>query len=160
MFKTISLTSGILTSGILLILIGISMLYFGLVDSYVRPGITFYSPLTDEPVGAPGKAPTHWTTKTVYSPGETVYAKVNFFKDRDIEARIKWNLSDTFIRPYQTRPGNLTSVSHHSSKIVPIERLPLDLVPGEYFFVGMATYRINFLVDKSYHMKTNKFTVR
>lgn len=144
--------------GILLVLGAAGIFYLGLIDEYVRPAIIFYSPLSDNAVGTPGRAPTHLTTKSTYKRGEIVEARVNYEKTRDLVAEVHWNITNLLVRSYPSKPGSLAACGH-CVKVIQVEQVPLDAQAGKHRFTGLATYQINFLKSKSYPISTNEFEV-
>lgn len=97
------------------------------------------------------------TTRTTYRPGEMVYAIVDFCKYRDIPAAIQWELIDTIIRfyPEETRSSPVGCFK----KEMEIAKIPADVSPAPYYFVGLVRYKINRLSEVSYRLKSNTFEV-
>lgn len=97
------------------------------------------------------------TTKQTYKPGETVFAIVDFCKHRDIAANVQWEIVDTVIRfyPEETRSSPIGCFR----KEMEVAKIPPDLSPAQYYFVGLIRYRINPLSEVQYRLNTNTFTV-
>ena len=144
--------------GLSLIFISMSIFYIGILDEYIRPAIIYHSPLSNEAIGAPGLAATHYTTKHQYKRGEMVEARVNYTKNRPLVADVQWKLSNILILTYPPRRGGLPALGH-AVKVIPIEVIPKDSKLGTHFFIGTSTYRINFLLSKTYPIRTNDFEV-
>lgn len=107
--------------------------------------------------GARSRGPTHTTTQQIYRPGEMVYARVLFNKQRNISGILQWQLIDHIVRQFPERPGSLPiGVWDHE---VPVERIPMDIEPGDYYFAGTVRYKVNWLSTVTYEIWTNKVTV-
>lgn len=101
---------------------------------------------------------THETTKTVYHPGEMVWARVLFHKNRSIDGVIHWNLIDGREVSFPCRSGTLPEGVW--DKKVRVEQIPEDVVPGEHWFAGTVTYYPNWLSSGvTYQVWTNRFQV-
>lgn len=107
--------------------------------------------------GARSQGPTHNTTQQVYHPGEMVYARVLFNKQRNVSGDLQWQLINHIVRQFPVRPGSLPiGVWDH---IVPVEIIPNDIEPGDYYFAGTVKYKVNWLSTVAYSIWTNKITV-
>lgn len=101
---------------------------------------------------------THLTTKMEYKPGEVVYAKIIAHKNQVWPAIIQWTLVDGCFHPYPPKSGVLEA--GRTEKTVKVERLELDVKPGEDYFQGSATFDLNFIRRKIHiPLKTNTFTI-
>jgi hypothetical protein len=100
---------------------------------------------------------THLTTQSTYRRGEMVYAYVDVVKTRKLPGELQWQLMDQRFYPYVKRRGVLPE--GHLHQIVPIERVPLHIPPGQYHFSGTVTYEINFAKDIHIPLRTNCFQV-
>lgn len=107
--------------------------------------------------GTRSKEYTHRTTKCVYHPGEMVQAEVMFHKNRNLVAEIRWNLINDRLQSYPVRSGSLPVGIW--DKVLDIERIPLDALPGEHWFCGTTVYRPNWIGKVEYPIWTNKFMV-
>lgn len=130
----------------------LAMLYAGwcdLIDGRLyKPVIEF---------GSRFVGPTHLTTKLVYKPGEMVFARIAFQKQRNIPGIIQWTLINHDFRQFTERSGSLpVGVFDH---IVPVEKIPIDIDIGEHWFCGTVRYKVNWLSTVSHSIWTNKFEV-
>jgi hypothetical protein len=96
------------------------------------------------------------TDKSIYSPGDLVYARIEFYKSRNLVGEQKWNLVDGRIFPYASRKVSIPSGV--TDKWVLIEKLP-NCETGEYHFEGLSTYQVNPLRSISYKLKTKPFRI-
>lgn len=96
------------------------------------------------------------TDKSIYAPGDIVYAHIEFFKSRDLVGEQKWNLVNGRILPYATRQVSMPSGV--TEKWIMIEKLP-QCETGEYHFEGLSTYQVNPFRTVSYKLKTKPFRI-
>lgn len=94
--------------------------------------------------------------KGVYSPGELVLAKVEFYKSRDEIGEMKWNLVNHKIIAFS--PRKISIPSGVTEKWFPVEKLP-QCEKGEYHFEGLVSYRVNPLRVVTYKLKTQPFLI-
>ena len=105
-----------------------------------------------------GSTITHQTTKLVYHPGETVYAKIIAHKDKLWPSVIQWNLANGCFHAYPAKNGTLEA--GRNERVLKIEQLPKDLKPGEDYFYGSTTFDLNFVRRKIHiPLRTNTFLV-
>jgi hypothetical protein len=100
---------------------------------------------------------THVTTKQEYKRGETVEAIVMIDKYRNIEGTVQWNLMDARFYPYAARRGVVPLGEH--TLTVPIEKIPMHIPPGDYYFSGSVKYEPNPIADIYIPIRTNRFRV-
>lgn len=97
------------------------------------------------------------TLKSEYLPGETVYLRVDYCKNRQLDATLQCTLVDdyeTFFSPRQTSNPVGCRIS-----TVPIATLPDNVHAGVYHFECQATYHINGFNQAVVPWRTNDFNV-
>lgn len=114
-----------------------------------------YKPVLE--FGSRFTGPTHHTTKSIYKPGELVYARIAMQKQRSIPGTIQWSLINHELKQYPARDGSLPAGVF--DYVVPVEKIPMDAEVGEHWFCGTVRYRVNWLSTVSYSVWTNKFEV-
>lgn len=108
--------------------------------------------------GARSTLQTHMTEKLVYHPGEMVYARVLFQKNRPLRGILQWHLVNDEMRAFPPREGTLP-VGIWDAR-VRVEVIPQDVTLNkDHWFCGTVTYRINWLATLPYSIWTNKFKV-
>lgn len=114
-----------------------------------------YNPILE--MGTRAKVFTHQTTKTAYRPGDMVYAHVMFHKNRNLVGIIQWHMINNQMTTFAPRNGSLPIGVY--DQVVPVERIPDDVKPGEHWFTGTVVYRPNWIGIVEYPVWTNKFEV-
>lgn len=135
----------------LTILISIAALgWWDLIDGkLVNPVLEF---------GTRSTGVTHMTEKSIYHPGEMVYARVLVQKNRSVQGVIQWHLVNGEMRTFPSRPGSLPVGIYDA--LVKVEIIPDDMhLNKEYWFCGSIVYKINWLANLTYNLWTNKFKV-
>ena len=153
----------VIIAGLLLLLSCVGFFMANLDGTAVNPIVTFNKPhrpelprySVDTPV-CPGGV-THQTTKSSYNRGDVVEVYVNLTKHRNLPAIVQWNLMDARFYPYVARRGVLPVGDQEL--VVPVEKIPMHIPSGEYYFTGTVTYQVNFLRQLVFTIKTNKFMV-
>lgn len=97
------------------------------------------------------------TDEAIYSPGDLVMAKVQFFKSRNIVGTMKWNLVNHRVFAYAAKEISLPIGVYDLWN--PIERLPTTCAAGEYHFEGIVSYRVNPLRVVTYKLQTEPFRI-
>jgi len=106
-----------------------------------------------------GNTITHQTTKTVYYPGEVVYAKIIAYKGKLWPAVIQWNLADGCHHAYPSKDGTLEA--GRNERTLKVEQIPMEAKPGEDYFYGSTTFDLNFVKRKIHiPLRTNTFTIQ
>jgi hypothetical protein len=94
---------------------------------------------------------------SIYSPGDVVVARIQFYKSRDIVGEMKWNLVNHRIYPYSSKqismPMGVADIDF------PVEKLPEGCALGTYHFEGLVSYRVNPLRVVTYRLKTESFQI-
>lgn len=96
------------------------------------------------------------TDRGFYKPGDIVYAKMEFYKARNIVGELRWNLVDGRIFPYA--PRAIAMPVGIVEKWVPVEKLP-GCESGEYHFEGIASYRVNPIRVVTVKLRTKPFNI-
>jgi hypothetical protein len=142
-YRKIEAWGVVVLSGLLFVAM-IVMGWMMFVDGTIwRPVITYDNSLLE-------------TDKTIYAPGDLVYAKVEFYKSRDLVGEQKWNLVNGRVFAYASRKVSIPSGV--TEKWMLIEKLP-HCEKGEYHFEGLSTYQVNPLRSISYKLKTRPFMI-
>lgn len=97
------------------------------------------------------------TEKEYYYPGELVYGQFSIIKNRALRASVQWYLVDTFMFPYVEQNSNIPL--GFSDKLIPIEKIPISVTPGVYYFLGTVVYRLNDFNSVNYTFRSNSFIV-
>jgi hypothetical protein len=136
---------------------GILLGYFVMGYAAFIDGVYFRKVATIYPQPSIDGCVTHVTKKGTYKRGDMVEAMVNIDKYRNVESTIQWNLMDARFYPYAPRRGSVPVGKHILN--VPIERIPMHIPPGEYYFSGTVKYEPNAVSDIFIPVRTNKFEV-
>jgi hypothetical protein len=94
---------------------------------------------------------------SIYSPGDVVVARIQFYKGRDVVGEMKWNLVNHRIYPYA--PKKISMPMGVADVDFPIEKLPDGCALGTYHFEGLVSYRVNPLRVITYQLKTEPFQI-
>jgi hypothetical protein len=101
------------------------------------------------------------TTKNYYFPGETVYVKMKFKKNRDLQGVMKWALIDGRFYGYIERITSLPIGEYDF--IYEIGKIPeLSFVPDlneDWYFSGCVSYEVNSINTVVYSLRTTKFKI-
>lgn len=99
------------------------------------------------------------TTQKIYHQGDTVSAKFNYCKRRNLVGTVSWQLIDGYIIEFPERKYS-GSMGCFKNKIVVIGEIPLNVPDDTYYFSGIFTFAINGFNTVNVPIKTNKFKVQ
>lgn len=129
---------------------GLAMIYLQAIDgSLVRKPITF---------GMDTMALR--TDKSVYKPGDTVYAYFSYCKKYDYTNTSAWSIDDSIIRPFPSKTFNVPVGCRKDW--FPVVVIPTDVAfigHEEYYLEGISTISVNPMREISIHYKSVQFTI-